>query len=103
MRDLKFMAICIATTILTACSGGGSSGSSGGGTPSPTPAIASTGVNIGTVSTIPLGLGGGTTSATITNNYSTPLTLKNATYVQYGPSGTGKAQDATTSVSPVNT
>src|SRR6185437_13547946 len=103
MRDLKFMAICIATTILTACSGGGSSGSSGGGTPSPTPAIASTGVNIGNVSTIPLGLGGGTTSATITNNYSTPLTLKNATYVQYGPSGTGKAQDATTSVSPVNT
>ncbi len=103
MRNLKFMAICIASTILTACGGGGSSSSSGGGTPTPAPAIASTGVNIGNISTIPLGLGGATTSAVITNNYPNTLILKNATYVQYGPSSTGKTIDARSSISPVNT
>lgn len=99
------MAICVACAVLTACGGGGGSSGSGGGggNPTPTPSLVATGVNIGNVSTIPLGNGGGNTSAVVTNNFANQVTLTSATFTLFNSTGAVTAQSTSLSTSPVNT
>lgn len=107
MKNFKVISVCSALLFLSACGGGGGGGSSSGPSPSPLPApnpvSVGTGVNIGNVSTIPVGTGGGSTSAIVTNNFPSQVLLTGATYTLYNASGAGTPHDATSSGGPVNT
>lgn len=102
MKKFKFIAISIAALTLAACGGGGGGGGGGAAPapgPTPSPVAVGTGVNIGNVSTIPVGLGGGSTSAIVTNNFPDQVTLISATYTVTGSA----PRDATIPGGPVNT
>lgn len=103
MENCKVIAIYIICIILSACGNGNNVSGTGGPTPPPTPVVTGAKINIGNVSTIPLGLGSGNTTAIVTNNISNQVVLTSATYTLYGDTGTGTPQDATAANSPVNT
>src|SRR6185437_3238414 len=109
MKLFKTALIFLTCIVLAACgsssngSGNGkNSGSGGGNGPSPPTPGSTTGVNIGNISTIPLGNNVTNTFLVVTNNYPDVVALTSATYTVYNPSGAATAHDAHGVGSPVN-
>ena len=98
---IKLTASICACIALVSCGGSGGSSSGGGGGGSPT--IYATGVNIGNISTIPLGTNNTTTSVVVTNNLPNTVLLQSATYTTYSDSGAATPLPTTDTNSPANT
>lgn len=96
-----FLTSLICITLVTCGGGGGSSSSVAPNPPTPTPSTA-VGVNIGNISTIPLGPSATSTFVVVTNNYPNGLVLSSATYTLYDSEGALAPQDARGANSPIN-
>jgi hypothetical protein len=88
---------------IASCSGSGGDGSSSSSSPIPTPSSVEAGVNIGNISTIPLGSGSsGISTLTVTNNLKSKVILTKANYTTTSNGSTGRSQVATDTNSQID-
>ena len=98
---LRYVLGSILTMGLISCGGTSSSSSNGGGGPVPTTTAT---INIGNISTIPLGLGStGKSTVTVTNNLKNTISLVSATYTISSNGSSGNPISTSASGSLVDT
>ncbi len=102
VKNFKYIFLSIISSGIISCGGSGG-GSSGGGANPPVPSTYATSINMGNISTIPLGQGSsGKSTITVTNNLSDKVVLTKATYTVTANGITNSPQTATTAGSSVD-
>lgn len=103
MKNTVFLIVTLLMLVSAGCGGSGGSSSSNQGNNSSVPSTYATTINMGNITTVPLGQGSsGQSTLTITNNLNDRVTLVSATYTPVSNGQNGAVQQATSGGSLVN-